>query len=687
MEMLLGAVAIAFGATAVACLIGLALFPWFRSGERKQGHFRADQSTGGFRVDASKGLKKLTARSASSNELPLVGGVAIVIGIVAAATAAGLLAQLSLAQWTLLGVLLLAVVGYGLVGFVDDWMKVHRGVGISEAQKAAGVLVVSLAAGVAINRLVLPQPLSARLAYPPYKDIPGLGHLLVDAHFAWIAFFVLMTAVVASVTALAVDFADGMDGLCGGLMIPAALSFAAILLSDPGYKPLLPAAIAALAIAGASAGYLPFNWPSSWKARNLGWGKRRAKIIMGDTGSLAMGGLLALVAVVARLEFVLLFIGGVFVLEGLSALISARILVKFFRKFLFLERFGTSRGFAHTEFPLPFLATPMHHHYDLLNWDRKRLVYGAWALGAGLGLLGIASTIGQFTWERYLARFVAFLVIVAVWQAGPWTKSFFIGLSRPKGAPRESPRHLALYYGLPYRLFGHNLYRRIDTTDVTEHALESPADRLTLWQRMSVFDARALLGYYCYRADAFEDAQRVWSKLQPLNLEYRPEIRDMLVEVKHTLALAADETVNLSPAPESGPLAQGGGRPYDPGRTTSTQMPIPPDLRSSRGGSTASPTGGYAPGGESGMERVNPRDTQPPTQGPEARLWNPSTYADWTASGGITIPPLAQVEQVAAPEPAIPAASGASPKAATLAPDYEAGDDESDTLKGRVVPR
>ena len=95
-----------------------------------------------------------------------------------------------------------------------------------------------------------------------------------------------------------------------------------------------------------------------------------------------------------------------------------------------LERFNSSKGFPHSEFPLPFLGTPMHHHFDLLNWDRKRLVYAAWLLGAILGLLGVASVVGEFTWERYLARLTGLVVIVSVWQLGPRTRSFFIGLRR-----------------------------------------------------------------------------------------------------------------------------------------------------------------------------------------------------------------------------------------------------------------
>src|SRR5258708_8964237 len=184
MQMLLGAVLIAFVASVIACVLALGLCPRFRSGERTEGHFRPDQSSGAYHVDASKGVHKLTAERASSSELPLVGGAAMIVGIVAASVTTGFLVRLSLPQWTLLGVLPLALVGFGLVGFVADWMTVHRGVGISELQKFIGVFLVALVSGIAINRLVLPAPLSARHAYPPYSDIPGFGQLLVDTKFA-----------------------------------------------------------------------------------------------------------------------------------------------------------------------------------------------------------------------------------------------------------------------------------------------------------------------------------------------------------------------------------------------------------------------------------------------------------------------------------------------------------------------
>jgi UDP-N-acetylmuramyl pentapeptide phosphotransferase/UDP-N-acetylglucosamine-1-phosphate transferase len=556
-SMLLLAFAVGLATSAIVCGIALALFPWFRSGERKAGHFRHDESSGSFRVDTVKRGRKGAKLRVGSNELPLVGGPAMMVAVAVASIAAGVWIGLDGNGWILLGILLLAMLGFGIVGFVDDARKVYKGSGISEIQKFAGVFVVALGAAVAFNRLVyqgVNGSLSARLPYPPYTDLPFLGPMLQHVHFAWIVFFLLMTVVVTSSTALAVDFSDGMDGLCGGLLLSAALSFAAILLSANSAA-LWPAILTMLALAGATLGFLPFNWPSSWRGRGVSKAKRRAKLIMGDSGSLALGGLLALVAVISRSEFLLIFIGGVFLLEGLSALISARILVRFFRIALFHERFRAKRGFPHTELPLPFLATPMHHHYDLLGWDKKRLVYSAWLLGAGLGVLSVASVIGTITWERYLARFVAFLILLAVWQSAAISRGFFIGLT-PTGTAKKDepaqPRTLVLYYGYPFKLFGRKLYGVRDVTGVTEVALTTPAEQLALWQRMNVFDARALLGFYCYRAGALRDAVRIWDFIPRSNLLVRREINEMLQEARNRLAMESE--VDLSqPAAEFAP--------------------------------------------------------------------------------------------------------------------------------------
>ncbi|HZC05453.1 MAG TPA: hypothetical protein VE338_07405 [Ktedonobacterales bacterium] len=546
---LLSAFAIAVIASAIISLLALQIFPWFRSGERKPGNFKPDQSTGSgtYQIEVRRGRRKPKVVRPRSSELPLIGGAAMLLGIVIACVVGGMLIGLNSNQWLLLEIILLATVGYGLVGFIDDARKVYNGVGISELQKGIGVVLVSGATAALLNRLITSKDVTTRLAYPPYTQAPLIGSVLVKQPHAWLVFFIVMTIVIASSTALAVDFSDGVDGLTGGLLLSAGLSYAAILL-DEGGPQRLPLIIGALALAGAALGYLPFNWPSSWRGGRNPTGKRLAKLIMGDTGSLALGGMLAIIAIVGRQELLLVVIGGAFVLEGLSALISARILVKFYRRFLFVERFGASRGFPHTEFPLPFLATPMHYHYDLLSVDKRRLVYGAWALGAGLGVLGVATAAGPFTWERYLGRLVALVILLLVWQAGPWTKAFFIGLEPVNRAQPTAQRHLTLYHGAPFRLFGVPMYRRIDSSNITAQALTEPSERLMLWQRLSVFDARALLGFFCYREGDFEDAHRIWDRMPDVNIEVRPDIKALIGDVAHRIGVAKSS----SPAVGSG---------------------------------------------------------------------------------------------------------------------------------------
>src|SRR5262249_37713668 len=137
---------------------------------------------------------------------------------------------------------------------------------------------------------------------------------------------------------------------------------------------------------------------------------------------------LSMIAIFSRQEIFLLLIGMAFVLEGLSALISARVLTRFFRNRLQVLRLASNNEFVpHTEFPLPFLATPLHHHFDLLGWDRRRLVYGAWALGAGFAILGVISFFATETWERYLGRILVLILAFIIWQSGSWSRKYFVG--------------------------------------------------------------------------------------------------------------------------------------------------------------------------------------------------------------------------------------------------------------------
>jgi len=515
----------AFGLSLVLCGLALRLAPQFRSGERKEGVFRSDQSLG-------NGSATGKGRRAPSSELPLVGSRGMVPAMLIAGGATGWFMHFNEQQWTMLAILGAGLIGFWLVGFIDDWQKVRRGYGIRELTKFIGVAIVSI--GFAVAFLLLVD--KTNTPYLPYDDIPGLGTLFQNVQYTWAIFYVLLVLCVASLTSLSVDFSDGLDGLAGGLTFPSALAFAIIILDQdiPAYYPL---AIAALALAGSSLGFLPWNWPSSWKGRGSTT-PRRARLIMGDSGSLALGGLLAMVALADHQEPLLPLIGGIFVLEGLSSVYQSRLLVKFFRRFLRVERFQTAGDtwFPHTEYPLPFLATPMHHHFDLLGWDRRRLVYGAWLIAALMATLTVASALAPITWERYLARVLVVVIGIILWQSGHHTRGYFIG-----SVPSPQGQKLALFYGYPYRIFGRPLYSMVEQVEISVSAISLPAEQNTLWVRTNVFDARAALGFYCYRAGFPMLAREQWERIPQPNLAVRPRIQELLEELRRRMAVAAGD--------------------------------------------------------------------------------------------------------------------------------------------------
>ena len=433
------------------CYIAKSLFSRFRSGEFKPGPHRSD-----IRSDLPA-----SGRDIKTIELPLVGGPAMILALMATAIGAGFLLHFTRDQWTLLIIGLIATAGYMFVGFVDDWHKVFSNEGLSERSKFVGLLLMSVAA--ALLYFFLTD--NGKQSYSPYIDLPIIGPLLCPgrhdqltyckniatfgqtAYFVWLLLLIPLMSVIGTVTALSVDFSDGIDGLAGGLVFSTALALGIIVTGnfDPVHHPEgLVLEIMSLLCASSVLGFLPLNWPSSWAARR-GMAKRRAKIYMGDSGALGLGGILAMIAIFSRQESSLLLIGCAFVLEGLSALMSAKVLTPFFRKRLLMLRYAsTSVPVHHTEFPKPFLATPLHHHFDLIGWDRRRLVYGAWALGACFAALGVIVGKAPETWERYLVRILVLILAWLVWSSGSWTRRYFVG-KHP--AERTRRRRLALYYG------------------------------------------------------------------------------------------------------------------------------------------------------------------------------------------------------------------------------------------------
>jgi len=250
---------------------------------------------------------------------------------------------------------LFAFVGMGLIGFLDDLSKVTRArnQGLNKRWKFSGQLAIAgLFAWGAVNYGV-----TTELSFTKPLGIE-LGWLYV----VWVLF--LLTA-----TANAVNFTDGLDGLASG---SAALVFGAFLIiafwqfRHPDFYEIagtLEMASLAAALAGAALGFL-------W------WNTAPAKIIMGDTGSQALGGAMAAMALLTNTHLLLAVLGGLYVLEMMSVILQ----IASFR--LFKKRI--------------FKMAPLHHHFELKGWPETTIIVRFWILAALFIAMGLGLFYGDF---------------------------------------------------------------------------------------------------------------------------------------------------------------------------------------------------------------------------------------------------------------------------------------------------
>ncbi|SFQ32338.1 phospho-N-acetylmuramoyl-pentapeptide-transferase [Amycolatopsis arida] len=305
----------------------------------------------------------------SKRGTPTMGGVAILIALVAGYFVAHVI------DWmrgspngpTASGLIVLFLaVGLGIVGFLDDFIKIRkqRNLGLNKTAKLVGQLVVAVTFAV----LVLQFP-DANGLTPASQHLSYVRDLALI--FLPLPVFIVFCYVVISGWSNAVNFTDGLDGLAGGasamvMSTYVVISFwqarlscqetpqaACYVVRDP-----LDLAVVAAAAAGACVGFL-------W------WNAAPAKIFMGDTGSLALGGLVAGLSVTTRTELLAIVIGGLFMVEMLS--VVAQIAV-----------FRTTRRRL-------FRMAPFHHHFELAGWAETTVIIRFWLLAAiccmfGLGL-------------------------------------------------------------------------------------------------------------------------------------------------------------------------------------------------------------------------------------------------------------------------------------------------------------
>ncbi len=285
---------------------------------------------------------------------PTMGGLMILTGIIISTLLWANLTNIYV--W----VILMVTVGFGAIGFYDDYLKVtkqsHKGFS-GKARLLAEFIIAAVAAWIIIQNGK--EPFSTSVNFPFFKEfVINLGWFFIP-----FACFVMVGA------GNAVNLTDGLDGLAIVPVMIAAATFGIItylsgnaVFADylqihfvPGSGEL---AVVLGAVIGASLGFLWFNAPP-------------AAIFMGDTGSLALGGLIGTVAVATKHEIVLAIVGGLFVVEILSVVIQ----VSWFK--LSGKRV--------------FLMAPIHHHFEKLGWTESQVVIRFWIIALILAMIGLST--------------------------------------------------------------------------------------------------------------------------------------------------------------------------------------------------------------------------------------------------------------------------------------------------------
>jgi phospho-N-acetylmuramoyl-pentapeptide-transferase len=290
---------------------------------------------------------------------PTMGGIAIVVAVIIGYSMGHVGTEVPFTRSGTLVVL--AVAAFGAIGFVDDWIKIRhkRSLGLQKR----GKLFAQVAAGVAFAELAVHWAHTSTALSFTRLQTPGLRL----GEVGW----VILATVVLVATSNAVNLTDGLDGLAAG-----SSTFCFAVLAVIGYwesrhtgiyhvqaASALGLAICAVALAGSCLGFL-------W------WNAAPARIIMGDTGSLAIGSGLAALCLLLNLDLLLPIIGGLFVIETLSVIAQV----------ISFRAFGRR----------VFRMAPIHHHCELLGWPETTVIVRFWVLGGLFAALGLGIFYAQF---------------------------------------------------------------------------------------------------------------------------------------------------------------------------------------------------------------------------------------------------------------------------------------------------
>lgn len=301
-------------------------------------------------------VRRLAKLHGGKQGTPTMGGV-LVIGAVVAAS---LLWARPDNRFVWLAIF--SMIYLGTLGFVDDYLKVTKKKSDGVSGRVKLVAQVGLAVIVALVFLTSPLlQVQARSLYLPFFKAPVLTNM------GWIT--VLFFALVIVGSSNAVNLTDGLDGLAIGCTVTVALAYAFLSYAAGNFRiaeylqvPFYPFSgeltVICAALVGAGLGFLWFNC-------------HPAKVFMGDTGSLAIGGVIGVVAICCKQELLLAVVGGVFVIEAVSVILQ----VMSFKL--------TGRRI--------FVMSPIHHHFELVGWKENTVIVRFWILSAIFALLGLAT--------------------------------------------------------------------------------------------------------------------------------------------------------------------------------------------------------------------------------------------------------------------------------------------------------
>ena len=276
----------------------------------------------------------------SKSGTPTMGGVLIILGIIISIATSGYYTKEILA-------VIFFIIGFGMIGFIDDYIKVvlKRNLGLDVMQKIIGQLIFA----------VLLALYGSRYSVDGTKLVIPFVNAYIDLGVLYVPFTVFVVLGIVN----AVNLTDGLDGLNTGVTLIVMATFSLIANSLRSTNEVYQGiAIISAAVSGSCLGFLKHN-------------AHPAKVFMGDTGSLALGGAVASIAVITNLMLVIPIIGGIYFAEAVSVIIQV----------FYFKRTGKRI----------FKMAPLHHHFEMCGWKETKVVGIFWIVTLILAFIGIYS--------------------------------------------------------------------------------------------------------------------------------------------------------------------------------------------------------------------------------------------------------------------------------------------------------